>query len=92
MYECPCLVIIYSFFKVTKLTISECIPGQQGKVPSSFRLEKSKYNSIVSMVNRPISKVEAKIQKKSKLKMYTNNRKNAFTLVIRQSFSISGVI
>ena len=34
----------------------------------------------------------AENSKKSKLKMYTNTRKNTFTLVKLQSFSISGVI
>ena len=34
----------------------------------------------------------AEISNKSKLKMYTSTRKNTFTSVTLQSFSISGVI
>ena len=46
----------------------------------------------VSFVNRPFSKMAVEISNKSKLKPYTSARKNTFTLVSLQSFSISGVI
>ena len=46
------------------------------------------------MVNRTFSKMVAENSNTSKLKtyMYTSTRKNTFTLVTLQSFSISGVI
>ena len=42
--------------------------------------------------NRPFSKMAAENSNKSKLKTGTNTKKNTFTLVTLQSFSISGVI
>ena len=42
--------------------------------------------------NRPFSKMAAENLNKSKLKTYTSTRKNPFTLVTRQSLSISGVL
>ena len=42
--------------------------------------------------NRPLSKMAAENSNKSKLKTYASTRKNTFTLVTLQSFSISGVI
>ena len=49
-------------------------------------------NSPTKEQNRPLSKMTAKNSNKSKLKMYTSTRKNTFTLVTLQSFSILGVI
>ena len=43
-------------------------------------------------LNRPFSKMAAENSNKSKLKTYTSNGKNTFTLVTLQSFSIPGVI
>ena len=43
--------------------------------------------------NRPFSQMAAELNSNmSKLKMYTSTRKNTFTLVALQSFSLSGVI
>ena len=42
--------------------------------------------------NRPFSKMATETSNKSKLKTYSSTRKNTFTLVNLQSFSISGVI
>ena len=48
-------------------------------------------NSFV-VLNRPFSKMAAENSNRSKLKTYTRTRKNTFTLVNLQNFSISGVI
>ena len=50
------------------------------------------YNSPTKEQNRPFSKMAAKNSNKSKLKTYTSARKDTFTLVTLQSFSILGVI
>ena len=41
---------------------------------------------------RPFSKMAAENSNKSKLKTYTSTRKNTFTLVTMQSFSISSYL
>ena len=46
----------------------------------------------VKQMNRPFSKMAAENSNKSQLKTYTTTRKNTFTLVKLQSFSISGII
>ena len=47
---------------------------------------------INTLSNNPSPKWRPKIQISQKLKMYTSNRKNTFTLVTLQSCNISGVI
>ena len=50
------------------------------------------YLLLQNVHNRPLSKMAAENSNKSELKAYTSNRKNTFTLVTLQRFSISGVL
>ena len=65
------------------------------KVHIKYKWFTSIHNILLSLytkINRPFSKMAAENSNKSKLKTYTSTRKNTFTLVQLQSFSISGVI
>ena len=66
----------------------QCYPGSIPGVDTIHVCELS----LLSVLNRPFSKMAAKNSNKLKLKTYTSTRKSTFTLVTLQSFSISGVM
>ena len=79
---------IAAFFDIhsySKLWLSPW--GWKNKKPSEYSS-----HMVSGLQNRPFSKMAAENSNKSKLKTYTSTRKNTFTLVTLQSFSISGVI
>ena len=65
---------------------------QNHKITDSDWLQQDVQAPPFVWYNRPFSKMAAENSNKLKLKTYTSTRKSTFTLVTKQSFSISGVI
>ena len=63
------------------LTLTEFVGFQPDKCPC-----------VLYLANKPFSKMVAKNSNKSKLNTYASTKKEQFTLVTLQSFSISGVM